>query len=220
MNIRLILAHSQEIECAICLDIIDNQAKHITSCNHVFHEGCLEQVVTNCCPLCRSELTPSNELAQQIQIQADIRADLTQRMIIIRDQAPEIPARWRAAQEQLDQEQAAEQEQLSQEYISRLNLAEEQFLSRRLSALTEEQLERAYAINQSDRDLLDQRERAALVQLTQRHREAQVQLRDRFMASAREYQEQIDLITEQFTRVVDAQIAAQHRYFNAYGTLP
>jgi hypothetical protein len=220
MSIRIILPHSQEIECAICLDIIDNQAKHITRCNHVFHKGCLEQVVTNCCPLCRSELTPSNELAQQIQIQADIRADLFQRAVAIREQAPQIAARWRATQAQLDQEQSAEQAQLTQEYISLRLLSEEQFCVRRLSALTEEQIERAYMINQSEHSALDRRERLALTQLNDRHREVRVQMREQFLASAREHQEQSDLLADELERAINAHIAAQQRYFNAYGTLP
>jgi Ring finger domain len=46
----------QEIECAICLEVIDNSTKKTTRCNHIFHIECLSQVHTNKCPLCRQTL--------------------------------------------------------------------------------------------------------------------------------------------------------------------
>jgi hypothetical protein len=53
MNIQMIPAHSHDIECPICLELIHNSCKKITACNHVFHRTCLIQVRTNACPLCR-----------------------------------------------------------------------------------------------------------------------------------------------------------------------
>jgi hypothetical protein len=56
MNIQMILAHSQDIKCAICLELINNSSKKITRCNHEFHRDCLDRVRTNTCPLCRNPL--------------------------------------------------------------------------------------------------------------------------------------------------------------------
>jgi hypothetical protein len=57
MNTQPILIQSQEIECSICLEVIDNASKKITPCNHVFHEACLSQIRANTCPLCRQVIT-------------------------------------------------------------------------------------------------------------------------------------------------------------------
>lgn len=47
---------TNDIECAICLELIDNDSKTITVCNHIFHKNCLAQIRNNKCPLCRRVL--------------------------------------------------------------------------------------------------------------------------------------------------------------------
>ena len=58
MNTQPSLIQSQEIECSICLEVIDNASRKITPCNHAFHHACLAQVRNNRCPLCRGVLAP------------------------------------------------------------------------------------------------------------------------------------------------------------------
>jgi hypothetical protein len=45
-------------DCSICLEKIVNDDKHITSCNHTFHEECMAiwMSLNNSCPLCRKNL--------------------------------------------------------------------------------------------------------------------------------------------------------------------
>ena len=45
-------------DCSICLEKILNDDKHITSCNHSFHEECMARWMSlnNSCPLCRKHL--------------------------------------------------------------------------------------------------------------------------------------------------------------------
>lgn len=60
----------QEIECAICLEVIDSSTKKTTRCNHTFHTDCLNQVHTNKCPLCRRALEEyfSTPLAEAFRV--------------------------------------------------------------------------------------------------------------------------------------------------------
>lgn len=60
----------QEIECAICLEVIDSSTKKTTRCNHTFHAECLSLVQTNKCPLCRRTLEEyfSTPLAEAFRV--------------------------------------------------------------------------------------------------------------------------------------------------------
>lgn len=40
-------------ECAICLDVLRNQAQTIALCGHIFHRGCLDRASSLKCPTCR-----------------------------------------------------------------------------------------------------------------------------------------------------------------------
>ena len=48
----------EHIDCSICLEKIVNDDKHITSCNHTFHEECITKWMSlnHNCPLCRKNL--------------------------------------------------------------------------------------------------------------------------------------------------------------------
>ena len=53
----------KNIECAICLDIIDEKGSKVskTKCNHIFHKSCLDKWIyaqSKCptCPCCRSSI--------------------------------------------------------------------------------------------------------------------------------------------------------------------
>lgn len=43
-------------DCAVCLDNCPKN-RHKLACGHIFHIGCLAQVINTQCPLCRSDFT-------------------------------------------------------------------------------------------------------------------------------------------------------------------
>lgn len=47
---------NNDIDCPICYTSIQNNNRCITSCNHIFHTGCLIRSGSSVCPMCRNNL--------------------------------------------------------------------------------------------------------------------------------------------------------------------
>jgi hypothetical protein len=189
MNIRLILAHSREIECSICLDIIDNQAKQITNCNHVFHANCLAQITNNRCPLCRSAL----ESPEQV-----IYNNLRESINTLRAESVQINRHRQVTLERLRQEHEEETGFMNQNYDAARNLVDEQFYMRRMASSNIVHLEQAYARYQIDYDSVGHRQAAALEQLIHQHNESHLLLDERHLMRMNAHNNQLDLLLNQF----------------------
>lgn len=51
------------MECSICLEPIDTNAKTVTECNHTFHSSCIFKNIkfSNSCPICRTVLVEDSK---------------------------------------------------------------------------------------------------------------------------------------------------------------
>lgn len=213
MNIRLILAHSQEIDCAICLDLIDNQSKAITGCNHVFHDSCLEQIMNNRCPLCRSELVSSDEFVQQVLTRSQLRAreDLNQHMIALREQNATLHAQWQSTRDNLHQEQTEEQDRMNQEYLIARQRLDEQFYTRRMQAHNHATLQQAISQDALAQDRLNQVQERALNEMNNRYWDNILQLDQEYLDDMNAHEVQINFLLGQLSRMVEMQTIGRQR---------
>lgn len=213
MNIRMILAHSQEIECAICLDIIENESKTITECNHVFHDSCLERIVNNRCPLCRAALVSDNEFAQQMFARATSASqqDLNQHMATLREQIAQLHDNWQASRTQMIQDHTDGLNRLDQSHADARQRLDEQYYNNRMRLTSSRELEQAVELDQSRREHLDYRHETDVIQMDRRHWIELECLDQDYIEHMDTFQEQIDFLLEQLSNMVEMQTDGRNR---------
>ena len=47
--------NNNENDCRICYELLSENNKITTRCNHTFHQSCLDRWNKTCCPICRQE---------------------------------------------------------------------------------------------------------------------------------------------------------------------
>lgn len=213
MNIRMILAHSQEIECAICLDIIDNDSKSITDCNHVFHDSCLDRIINNRCPLCRSALVSDNEFAEQMfaRVTSASQQDLNQHMATLREQIAQLHNDWQASRNQMIQDHTDMLDRLNQSHEDARQRLDEQYFARRMRINNQSELDQAAELDQLRRDHLEYRHETNVIQMDRRHWVELECLDQDYIEHMDTFQEQIDFLLEQLSNMVEMQTAGRNR---------
>lgn len=216
MNIRMILAHSQEIECAICLDIIENESKAITECNHVFHDSCLDRIMTNRCPLCRAALVSDNEFAEQMlsrATEANIASqqNLNQHMATLREQVSQLHNDWQVSRTEMIQEHTEGLSRLDEQYADARQRLDEQYYNNRMRLTNQSDLDQAAELDQLRREHLDFRHEADVIQMDREHWTELECLDQEYVDHMDTFQVQIDFLLEQLSSMVEMQTTGRNR---------
>lgn len=183
MNIRLVVEYAQKLnaECPICLELIKDSAYETTSCDHMFHSACLDQLATPVCPLCRASLIDPEHSS----------GNATQRLNELNERFQSLSSWWFSNHTELTRAQFVEVSELSIQHDAAREALHGRLYALRLQATNEASLREFIEIDASLVSELDQMQSMERFVMQARHRNESMELSTQYWEMSDDYGRQM-----------------------------